>query len=245
LCVYEAVCCRWGDPGSCSYRSAFTYGGQVEDICRELDKEGPFNSITDCQNECPNCGDGTVQSAYEDCDNGKHCADGTSCTTDTDCTDSSSCIPRDGDGCSLTCRNEAICCRPGDPDSCQYHWAPTLGRTGNEICQGELSAGPYQSLGYCANLCPQCGDGILQTDLNEHCDDGNDYDRDGCGSNCKHEAICCIVGATPNCDWFEADGDEQGDDICEYYDQWVYPYEEVTGAYTSYSQCYSDCPRIT
>jgi uncharacterized protein (TIGR03382 family) len=39
---------------------------------------------------------------------------------------------------------------------------------------------------------PKCGDGILDPD--EQCDDGNDFDGDGCSSDCKLE-----VTATGGC----------------------------------------------
>ena len=36
---------------------------------------------------------------------------------------------------------------------------------------------------------PGCGDGKIQADLGEECDDGNKFPGDGCDSNCKKEAI--------------------------------------------------------
>jgi len=209
--------------------------------------EGAYDSIEECQNQCPYCGDSDVRPGSEDCDDGKHCEDGTSCTEDTDCTDNSSCIPRSNDGCSSDCYNEAICCQPGDPDTCQYVNNYIIGREGDEICQnmGLLNAGAFDSLGYCHNQCPQCGDGIIQPELNEHCDDSNTDNRDGCSSNCRHEAICCIVAPQRICDHFEAYGDESGDAICEYYDEWVYTTDHVLGAYDTIIQCLGACPVST
>jgi large repetitive protein len=48
------------------------------------------------------------------------------------------------------------------------------------------------SLGYISNKnggckIPQCGDGYLNTNLGEECDDGNNSELDGCSSTCKIE----------------------------------------------------------
>ncbi|MEO8906138.1 MAG: DUF4215 domain-containing protein [Polyangiaceae bacterium] len=38
-------------------------------------------------------------------------------------------------------------------------------------------------------LGPRCGDGIVQTDQGETCDDGNNVKRDGCSAACKLEQV--------------------------------------------------------
>jgi cysteine-rich repeat protein len=38
-------------------------------------------------------------------------------------------------------------------------------------------------------LGPRCGDGIIQKDAGEQCDDGNTVGGDGCSYNCQHEIV--------------------------------------------------------
>ncbi len=58
-------------------------------------------------------------------------------------------------------------------------------KTKNEACDDGKNTGGY---GQCAPGCvlgPRCGDGVVQADQGEQCDDGNLVDGDGCSSTCK------------------------------------------------------------
>ncbi|MHA7628615.1 DUF4215 domain-containing protein [Corallococcus sp. M7] len=56
-----------------------------------------------------------------------------------------------------------------------------------EECDDDLNQGSY---GQCAPGCllgARCGDGVVQSDQGEQCDDGNTVSRDGCAATCKLE----------------------------------------------------------
>lgn len=59
---------------------------------------------------------------------------------------------------------------------------------------------------------PQCGDGELQLDLGEDCDDDNVVDGDGCSRFCRNEVVCGdgIRDSTELCD----DGNVENNDAC-------------------------------
>ncbi|MBS2013967.1 MAG: DUF4215 domain-containing protein [Deltaproteobacteria bacterium] len=62
-------------------------------------------------------------------------------------------------------------------------------KTKNEACDDGKNVGGY---GKCAPGCvlgPRCGDGVLQADQGEQCDDGNLVENDGCSSTCKVVAV--------------------------------------------------------
>lgn len=49
-----------------------------------------------------------------------------------------------------------------------------------------------------ASLTPGCGNGVLEPELGEVCDDGNPYDLDGCGSTCLVDVGYVCVGERPS-----------------------------------------------
>jgi fibro-slime domain-containing protein len=51
--------------------------------------------------------------------------------------------------------------------------------------------------GFCFRT-PECGDGIVQTDIAETCDDGDKDSNDGCSSSCKVETGWTCVGLGPS-----------------------------------------------
>jgi cysteine-rich repeat protein len=59
---------------------------------------------------------------------------------------------------------------------------------------------------------PQCGDGVVQLDLGEDCDDDNVTDGDGCSRFCRDEVVCGdgIRDTTELCD----DGNVDNNDSC-------------------------------
>jgi len=67
---------------------------------------------------------------------------------------------------------------------------------GPEICDDGLNNGRYAYNAadkFCNLTCdgwaPYCGDGILQSNYGEECDDGNNVSGDGCSSGCRTEAV--------------------------------------------------------
>jgi len=70
--------------------------------------------------------------------------------------------------------------------------APICGdgiKTKNEACDDGKNTGGY---GKCAPGCvlgPRCGDGVIQADQGEQCDDGNLVEGDGCSAACKTTAV--------------------------------------------------------
>lgn len=70
--------------------------------------------------------------------------------------------------------------------------APICGdgiKTKNEACDDGKNTGGY---GLCAPGCvlgPRCGDGVVQADQGERCDDGNLVSGDGCSSTCQTDAV--------------------------------------------------------
>ncbi|MDB4943724.1 MAG: hypothetical protein JWP97_3258 [Labilithrix sp.] len=62
-------------------------------------------------------------------------------------------------------------------------------KTKNEACDDGVNTGGY---GKCAPGCvlgPRCGDGVVQSDQGEQCDDANLVSSDGCSSTCKTDAV--------------------------------------------------------
>ena len=59
-----------------------------------------------------------------------------------------------------------------------------------------------------------CGDGIVQADDGEACDDGDDNGSDGrCGKDCQFNEGFCTVDSASVCASFEC-GEVQTDDSC-------------------------------
>ena len=50
-----------------------------------------------------------------------------------------------------------------------------------------LGGGPSACAPGCMELGGRCGDGVVQTDLGEQCDDGNTTAGDGCDGDCRFE----------------------------------------------------------
>ena len=112
------------------------------------------------------CGDGTKQ-AEEFCDQGSG--------------SNSNAYAGGVAVCNVSCDGYAPFCGDGD-------------RTGDEVCdEGNLNADGYNSdlsnrlrcLGDCTDYRPHCGDGLLQVESGEKCDDGNTENGDACGADCQ------------------------------------------------------------
>jgi len=165
-----------GKPCSPAYGGICTY---CSNTCEEI-------TLTDGY-----CGDGILQSQYEECDDHNLI---------------------NGDGCSSTCDKEALpVCGDGvinqANETCDDH--NLINNDGcSSICKTELCGdgikqtneqcddGNTNNLDLCRNNCklPVCGDGIK--DNHEYCDDGNTMSGDGCSKTCRLE---CLEGiCTPN-----------------------------------------------
>jgi len=114
-------------------------------------------------------------------------------------TDSVECVPGD----RLSCDSE---CGPGlmECDAASCTWSGqcvpdaliqclpgvTTVCTVIGACQGTSTCNPDCTMGVCeppAGGCHECGDGTLEEDEREQCDDGNLTDGDGCSANCEWE----------------------------------------------------------
>jgi len=136
-----------------------------------------------CGEDCspvPYCGDGTIQSAFELCDEGNDNDDGTydGCTTTCewgpycgdsitngpeDCDDGpdNTAYSADGEGCSYECLHNQAYCGDGirnGPEQCDLGTAENTGEYGT--CNDDCTRAPY------------CGDGRTQDGDGEQCDDG-------------------------------------------------------------------------
>jgi len=65
-----------------------------------------------------------------------------------------------------------------------------------EICDDGINNGRYAYHSadkfcdsYCTGYAPYCGNGTVESDYGEECDDGNNTSGDGCASNCKTEVV--------------------------------------------------------
>lgn len=125
---------------------------------------------------CPNvgepciaaaCGDG-IRALGEECDDGNN---------------------QNGDGCSARCRIEdsAICSNNdlGSKSKCKtgYCGDGTIGK--NEQCEGSNNC---SSCHVTNRVLTKCGNGIINTNNGEECDDGNKKGGDGCSPTCQIES---------------------------------------------------------
>jgi fibro-slime domain-containing protein len=58
--------------------------------------------------------------------------------------------------------------------------------TAGEECDDGVNDGGYEECAPGCVLGPRCGDGVVQKDQGEACDDGNRRDGDDCGSSCRN-----------------------------------------------------------
>ena len=80
-----------------------------------------------------------------------------------------------------------------------------------EVCDDGINDGSYGScLPDCLSFAPRCGDGILQADQGEECDDSNTSSLDGCDELCRLEATGTTVVLN------EVDYDQLGTDSASF-----------------------------
>ena len=162
-------------------------GDGIIDDDEECD-DGNLDGTDSCTPECLNnvCGDSHTYGGVEECDDGNE-ADDDGCYSD--CT-----LNVCGDGTLNVGVEECDDGNDDDSDACPGSCLPascgdSYIYTGFEKCDdGDANEdGLYNG---CTTECtpnPACGDGALQVDEGEECDDGNTISEDGCSETCMKE----------------------------------------------------------
>jgi len=131
-----------------------------DELCDDGVNDGSYGS---CMPDCtpgPGCGDATVQTPPEECDDGINLANY-----------SFTGMP----GCAPGCVLGGYC---GDG---------TVQSLFGEECDDGTNAGGYNGCDGDCTFGPRCGDGQIDGQFGEECDDGNTVGGDGCTSTCKTE----------------------------------------------------------
>ena len=172
-----------------------------------------LTSCTVCAADCTNaagltryCGDGVVEA-----DEGEACDDG---NTDAD------------DGCSAVCAVEDGYVCGGEPSTCTTVCGDNIqagleacddGNTETEGCEYGLT-----SCTVCAADCTNaagltryCGDGVVEADEGEACDDGNTDAGDGCSAVCAVEDGYVCGGEPSTCSTVCGDNIQAGLEACD------------------------------
>jgi len=218
-CTYCSIDCQWVEIGG-------PYCGDsiLQSFYEECD-EGDLNGILCtagyesfceyCNENCilnilegGYCGDEIVQSEYEECDGGQDCDDDCNLIeecdreNDYDCDD----VPNKKDNCVYVYNPLQIDSDgDGKGDMCD---PDPFGFCGDLVCQlqfGENCLICPTDCGSCDGE-PFCGDWIVNGD--EECDDGNNFNGDGCSADCKCED--CTDG-----ECFCGDGIINDDEECD------------------------------
>ena len=165
-------------------------------------------SASDCYNQCttsctlgPRCGDGVVQAAHEQCDNGKN-NDGYAAVGSNACSPGCTLPPNCGDGkvqleygeqCDNGSSNNDTA-YGGCTTSCQL--GPYCGdgvvngdASHPEACDDGINDGTYGTCGVGCTPPPRCGDGIVQSDWGEQCEPTSTNDPN-CTQDCKLPGYC-------------------------------------------------------
>lgn len=205
------------------------------------------------------CGDGVVSAPAEVCDDGNGMnGDGCSVTCTVEygfvCNawpgQPSVCSPPCGDGIcvdpqevspgsSFACNEDCSVCGDGRfnvySERCDES-APDTGCSYSDVCLACAECVPRVSLSSSSSSrapsANPCGNGTVDTDLGEQCDDGNRNPGDGCDPSCYFEQSVCGDGTramNEECDPSETSEDQQT--LCA--DRLIVPREEA--------YCFSDC----
>jgi len=149
------------------------------------------------------CGNGVHEPEFdEECDDGPDNGDASECSMTCRLASCGDGLVQPGEECDLGDQNSnngecTLSCRS---DACGDGFVQA-----GELCDdGGGNRWPADGAPGCSIYCdplPYCGDGDIQIDLGEECDDANDVDDDACSNNC----IASSCG----------DGDVQGDEECD------------------------------
>ena len=213
--------------------------------CDDGTNNGKYGSCNTTCSGLISCGDGIVQPAYEKCDDGNN-VDGDYCSADCQ-TSHGACgdgIKQDGieecdtaldPYCSSDCQSIVGNCGDGEVNGNEECDKASL--NGNTGC----SYGSIEWCEVCSRYCTiipgtpiYCGDGIIQAEHYEACDDGNNNNNDYCSADCQTVTGSCGDGIKQNneacdtaldpycsadCKRIEGscgDGDKNGNEECDY-----------------------------
>ena len=149
------------------------------------------------------CGNGVHEPEFdEECDNGAGNGDASDCSMTCRVASCGDGFVQPGEECDLGDQNS----NNGECTlTCQFASCGDDFVQGSELCDdGDANRWPADGTPGCSIYCdllPYCGDGDVQADLGEECDDANEIDDDACSNACQ-ATIC-------------GDGVVQGDEECD------------------------------
>lgn|GEM_PF-1149117 len=220
-CSFGAIECQSNPCNGCTDRCAPIECGDGIQECNEECDDGNLDNGDGCDNSClwEFCGDGVFDNngrdnIYgteddEECDMGWGNNDTTADSCRTDCT-----LPKCGDGvkdggeeCDMpTCINGLSCVSDMDCEG-----TGPMGE--NERC---VARNDYNGCDASCQL-DYCGDGFLNSDAGEECDDGNILNGDGCSSACTPDMSMCGNG-TLEINGGDGISGTRDDEECDYED---------------------------
>ena len=97
----------------------------------------------------------------------------------------------DGDGCSADCRSDETCGNGHLDQPIKINGILDLKDPRNEDCDTPLQLDPKTGI-FCSAVCKfeKCGNGVMDMEIGEQCDDGNTVGGDGCSADCKWVERC-------------------------------------------------------
>jgi fibro-slime domain-containing protein len=176
--------------------------------CDNGDAKNCDATASDCYNQCtteckrgPRCGDGKVQEAHEQCDNGTN-TDGYAAAGTNACSPDCTLPPNCGDGKVQMDYGEE-CDNAADNSDTLYQGCTTKCKLGPscgdgkvngddehpEACDDGINDGTYNTCSPGCTVAPHCGDGVVQEDWGEQCEPQSSDDP-LCTQACKQTGSC-------------------------------------------------------
>jgi len=159
------------------------------------------------------CGNGVMEAAFdEECDDGAGNGEASACSETCRVATCGDGITQPGEGCDLGAQNS----NNGECTlTCEFATCGDDFKQPSEACDdGDANRWPPDGEPGCSIQCdllPYCGDGIIQPDLGEQCDDANDVDDDTCSNACTGSTCGdAIIQAEEECD----DANDDNSDAC-------------------------------
>lgn len=144
-----------------------------------------LSSAENCRSDCTFCGDGVIQqSAGETCDPGIEGQE--------DCDPETCSLCGDG----VVDANEECDEGAGNTAFCGYNEPECL------VCSPRCELAPGETIA--------CGDGVVNEDFGETCDDGNRVSGDGCSVSCQSEGAGSGTGSDDGCSSVERSARDAG-----------------------------------